>query len=61
MDISIIDVGMILTMEPADREKFTKFVLSIVSKKPLVCAEMIYNLSMYRGEKISNLPTTKKL
>lgn len=35
------------------------FVLSIVSKKPQVCADMIYNLSMFKGKMIQHLPETE--
>ena len=50
--ITVIDVGMVITLDETDRKNFINFINSVIQGKGEDCAEMIYNLSKFDGKRI---------
>lgn len=52
MVITVIDVGMVITLNEVDRKNFIMFLESVVKGNSRKCADMIYDLSRYEGKQI---------
>lgn len=52
VDITMIDAGMVLQLNEADRRNFVSFVRCIVEKEPEECAKMVYSMSLRQGNPI---------
>ena len=59
VEVTLLDVGMVIRLEQADKENFVNFIKSVVEGNSHKCAEMIYSLSNFEGEKI--LPESFKV
>lgn len=52
VEVTLIDVGMVIRLEERDRLNFINFIKSVMHGDSKICAEMIYNLSSFNGQKI---------
>ena len=52
MEVTLIDVGMVIRLTEVDRQNFIGFIRSVVEGNGNRCAEMIYALSNFDGKKI---------
>ena len=50
--MTLIDVGMVIRLDERDRVNFINVLKSIVHGDGQKCAEMIYSLSLFDGQKI---------
>ena len=53
MNITVIDVGMVITLDETDRRNFINFINSVIEGNSKKCADMIFSLSKFEGERIS--------
>ena len=49
VEVTLLDVGMVIRLEQADKENFVNFIKSVVEGNSHKCAEMIYSLSNFEG------------
>lgn len=52
VEVTLIDVGMVIELNETDRKNFVNFIKSFIMQEPDQCAQMIYSLSLYKGHKI---------
>ena len=52
--VNVIDVGMVIELNDIDKRNFVNFIKSVIEGKSHLCAEMIFNLSNFEGQKIMN-------
>lgn len=50
--INLIDVGMVIKLNETDRLNFVNFIKSVIEGNSEKCANMIYSLSNFEGQKI---------
>jgi len=50
--VNLIDVGMVITLNEKDKKNFVNFIKSIIEGRGEICAELIYSLSNFEGQKI---------
>lgn len=50
--VTLIDVGMVIRLDERDRINFINFLKSVLHGDGQKCAEMIYNISLFDGQKI---------
>lgn len=50
--ITVIDVGMVITLDETDRKNFINFIYSVLQGDGNKCAHMIFSLSKYNGKHI---------
>lgn len=54
VEVTLIDVGMVIELDETDRRNFVNFIQSFIMQQPEQCAQMIYSLSLHGGQKIIN-------
>ena len=52
--ITVIDVGMVITLNEQDRKNFINFINSVLEGNGKKCAKMIYSLSIFDGKRIED-------
>ena len=53
--INLLDAGMVVTLDQRDKRNFSKFIKSVIECRGNDCAEMIFSLSNYDGQKITRV------
>ena len=54
MILTVIDTGMVITLNEQDRQNFLGFIQNVIQGNGLHCARMIYNLSSHGGKKLKD-------
>lgn len=52
--INLIDVGMVIKLDETDRRNFVNFIKSVIEGNSDKCANTIYSLSNFEGQKITD-------
>ena len=52
--ITVIDTGMVITLDDKDRENFLGFIKNVIQGNGKECANQIYKLSSYGGRKLES-------
>ena len=50
--VTLIDVGMVISLDDIDKGNFVNFIKAIINSDGEKCAQMIYSLSNFEGQKI---------
>ena len=50
--LNLIDVGMVIKLDERDRINFTNFLKSVMEGNSEKCANMVYRMSTFDGNKI---------
>lgn len=52
--MTLIDVGMVISLDDVDKGNFVNFIKAVINSDGEKCAQMIFSLSNFEGEKILN-------